>query len=315
MPLDEDERDPHGQMNAEPVLGVEGAAPAGSMYVRPMHRVALLSRSVWLLVIWAAGMLCSAQDRGSLTAEFARMSAKERARIAAKETDEAAKDAAFQAVMARAEQAFREGRYDDALHGYEEARVMRPYNVYPKVKIEDLRVLIAKRAAAIDTVPPAREDLPPAPHPVEEPPVPAVLNPGQEQLPDPSGPEKPRIAAPVPEPVIDVPVPVQIHLPEPTKEPPAPRPSAEPAPRNTSPDVIPQPMPVADGMVERMYREGKAFVLERTITENGHSVVYKRVRHPYATFYFEDGQAVDERVWNARFYGVRMEEASPDDAR
>ena len=48
-------------------------------------------------------------------------------------------------VMQRAERAFQEGRYEEAIKGYEEARSMRPYNVYPKVKIEDLRALLARQ--------------------------------------------------------------------------------------------------------------------------------------------------------------------------
>jgi hypothetical protein len=56
-------------------------------------------------------------------------------------------------------------------------------------------------------------------------------------------------------------------------------------------------------MQEREYREGNAFVTERTVTANGRSIVYKRVVHAWATYHFEDGKPIDERVWRERFGG------------
>ena len=58
-----------------------------------------------------------------------------------------------------------------------------------------------------------------------------------------------------------------------------------------------------DGIQERQYREGNAFVTERTVTEAGHSTVYRKVVHAWATYHFKDGKAIDERVWKERFGG------------
>jgi len=269
------------------------------MYVRTMRPKAFTIRMVLFLSAWSMRLCGTAQDKGSLTDDFPGLSAKERARIAAKENADAAKDVAYQAVMQRSEQAFREGRYEDALQGYQEARGMRPYNVFPKVKCEDLRVLIAKRAAQADTVPPVVEVPVPAPTLLAPPPVVEAPQPPEERpLPatPPAGAEVERQPDPSPQVIVRT-GPVE---PEQVERRPAP----------TARSVEPAPVPLVlngtslpDGITERQYREGKAFTIERTVTEQGHSTVYKRVAHPYATFFFEDGVAVDERVWNTRFQG------------
>lgn len=125
---------------------VPSLSPCASLPVNiPIDR----SLRIFLLVGWALGLhpLAAQEGRGSLTEAFPDMSAKERSRMAAKETQEAASDQAYQQVMKEAETAFQEKRYQDALQAYERAREMRPYNVYPKVKIEDLRALVAREQA------------------------------------------------------------------------------------------------------------------------------------------------------------------------
>lgn len=219
------------------------------------------------------GTLAPAQkERGSLTEQFPNMSAKERSRIAAKETEEAQKDGSYQEVMRTAELAFQEGRYEEAIKRYEEARAMRPYNVYPKVKIEDLRALIARQAAKQDTLT-AVEEHPVDPEPIATPvqqTVPVVDRLDQEPTPIVEQPSAPKPEPKVERPVIAAPVAL--------------------------------PAKVADGIIEQRYREGHAFVIERAVTIEGRLVKYKRVYHPYGqTFYFEDGLSVDERVWKARF--------------
>lgn len=89
-------------------------------------------------------MLCSAQN-SSLTKDFAKLSAKERTKLAKQEIENAAKDARFIELMSNAESAFRARDYDEALGIYKEARHRRPLNVNPKVKIEDLEALIAQQ--------------------------------------------------------------------------------------------------------------------------------------------------------------------------
>lgn len=226
-------------------------------------------------------MLARAQgDRGSLTTEFPKLSAKERSRIAAKEVQEAQQDSGYQAMMNAGEKAFQEGRYEDALARYEQARALRPYNVYPKVKIEDLRALIAKKAAR-DTVASAPPPKPEPPPPVQE----QALAPPPQHAPE-------QVAAP-PAPK---PLPTRPH----TDEVPA-KPAATERPAATPPVQEVRPAK-ADGVIERRYQEGHAFVIERVVHVDDRVVVYKRVFHGYGSvFYFEDGQPVDERVWNARF--------------
>ena len=221
---------------------------------------------------WAQG------ERGSLTDQFPKMSAKERGRIAAKETEEASKDAGYQEQMLSGERAFQEGHYADAIGHYEAARAMRPYNVYPKVKIEDLRALLAKQAATSDTTSAVPEQ------PVAVDPAPVVV---VDSVPTPSTPSAHATSMAVP-------------------EPPAMPPATKPAlPVTGAPVTIAQPaspLKEADGLIERRYREGHAFVIERSVTVDGRLVTYKRVYHPHGqTFYFEDGLSVDERVWKARF--------------
>jgi len=90
--------------------------------------------------------LLVAQQQG-LDGDFSRLSAKERSRLAREEEAAAQGDSLFQRMMAEAEGLFRAMRYEDAMAGYERARILRPLNVYPPVKIDDLRALIARRDA------------------------------------------------------------------------------------------------------------------------------------------------------------------------
>ena len=241
------------------------------------------------LVLWTS--LVVAQTDTSLTRDFGHLSAKERARIAKQEQEEAAKDTRYQAVMAEAEGLFQQQRYDEALVKFTEARSVRPYNVYPKVKIQDLQALIAKRdaqqAAQADTVvqvplveevkaPPVPSQVTGTPPPKVDPPAEVVVVRPKEEVNTVPPPEKPRVVA---------------H------------------PRDTVRVVSPpvgDPVPKApDGTTERTYKEGRAIVLERQVVADGKTVMYKKVTHPWGELvYFKDGIAIPARVWNEAF-GVR----------
>ena len=186
-----------------------------------------------------------------------------RARIAAKEADESKQDQAYQDIMQQAERSFQEGRYEVALSQYEKARALRPFNVFPKVKIEDLRALIAGKQPPV-----------PEPEVVEEHPV--------DHEDTGSG---------------------ALRVVEPPPAPPTPK-VQEPVERVEAPREV-EAMPKvkkADMHLERRYKEGHAFVIERVVTLDGRVVVYKRVYHQWGqVYYFEDGVSVDERVWKARF--------------
>lgn len=105
----------------------------------------LLVRKLLIIPVLLCATPLWAQQADPLSERLEHLSPKERSALAAKETAEAKSDSAYQEVMRQAETAFREARYEDALSAYEEARRTRPYNVYPKVKIQDLQALLRTR--------------------------------------------------------------------------------------------------------------------------------------------------------------------------
>ncbi len=249
-----------------------------------------------VLLFFAWGCLsCLAQGkRESLTRDFAGLPAKERSRIAAREAEEARQDTLYQRLMREGDLAFQAGHYDEALDTFRQARELRPYNVYPKVKIEDLQALIRKREAAV-----AAEAAPPV-APVEQP----------EAVSAPQGPEAvaahpPAAAAPE-----DAPAPQPTASPSiapaPDKPPAVPeRPPAIPAKADPPPPLPPPPVAEEQPVREtgsRVYLQAGAVVTENSVEENGKVVVYKRVAHPWGqTFYFKDGLDMTAREWEARF--------------
>ena len=222
-------------------------------------------------------------DDESLTEEFAGMSPKERARIAKKEQEEAREDPAYQAIMVQAEDHFRNARYEQALASYREARTLRPLNVYPKVKIKDVKALIAQRQAAAAAVPVMEK---PVEDPIEIAPAPVSVEvPALEPLPSVEKDEAPSSA---PEPSVER-GPAVVSKPTQAKE-----------TRERTVETI-KPKPV-DGLSERRSKEGNAEVVERILTAEGRSTVFKRVAHTWGqVFYFEDGRPIDPRVWKQRF--------------
>ncbi len=271
------------------------------MRSRSVHR--LLPVLGLVMHLWPSVM--PAQDTG-LTAEFARLSARERSRLAREEAAAALKDTAFQATMARAEVHFQARRYEAAVADFERARALRPLNVYPPVKLDDLRVLIAKRDAAIaqrraDSVARAVPTPDPAPQVSAAPTPPAV----PKEVP----------AAPTP-PAVPKEVPTAPVVREVPIEPPVER-KARPAPRTDPPvreaprtvrrqepvDSMPAaPPPRVPGIQEEQFKEGNAIVLQRTVTTGTEVHVYRKVTHPWGgTYHFLDGLPVDERTWTEQF--------------
>lgn len=257
----------------------------------------LTLRIATVLMGLLVGSMGHAQRDGSLAGDFEKMSAKERAKVAKEEQEGAAKDVAYQAVMAEAEKLFQGQQYEASMEKFKEARTMRPYNVYPKVKIQDLEALIAKRdAAKAAAEPPAVVEEPiatpiPPPTKVEgpvkdaEPPKPAHVEPvpaGRLVL---GSTEKP-----VAERVREEPVPQR------TSTPPV-RAAVEerPAPRVERRVIPPKPAPQLDEG-ERIYKEGRSVVLERRVAVEGRIVVFRKVSHPWGeTHHFRDGIAITDR--------------------
>jgi hypothetical protein len=227
-----------------------------------------------LALLWAGPVAAQTERDRSLTDAFQGMSAKERSKIAAKEVEEAASDQAYQQVMNEAEAHFQAGRYPDALASFKQARSLRPFNVYPKVKIQDLEALLAQAGAA---PPPGNEVLAPA-SPLD---APAQVPPG-----------RPDTATPTQAPVVPVHAPVRQDQGTGSAGSSAPVRAAPPA----------DPAWLVDGAEERRYKEGNAFVIERRLMQEGAPVVYKRVQHPWGqVYYFKDGEPIDPRVWKERF--------------
>lgn len=244
--------------------------------------IRLPSTLVVVLLMACTSMMHAQPDE--LTDEFAKLSAKERARIAREEQEKAANDMVYQGLMTTAEVLFRTQDYDGALVKYQEARKLRPYNVYPKVKIQDLQQLIAKRdgdsAAAqpevamppeIVAVPPTAE--PPAPVPTTE--AAASTPPAPEPRPEPT----PVVVPPKTEPAVDRVI--------------------QPAARRTE---LQPPAPPIDAPRleegERIYKEGRSVVVETRVAEDGRIVLYRKVSHPWGEeFHFREGLAISERSY------------------
>ena len=251
-----------------------------------------------VLLTFGLATTVAAQEVG-LARDFEKLSAKQRARIAKEEQEAARVDVGFQAVMTQAEDLFRQLRYEGSMTKFKEARVMRPYNVYPKVKIQDLQALIAKRdaeAAAAALVPePAITTKAPA-----EPPIPVVQAPVElvsTAQPGTVSPARLVIGDPVREPsaeVSDAPRPTLVE--EPVRVVPAEKadPPVEAVQKVMAP---PTEAPVlVEG--ERVYKEGRSVVVERTVQQDDHLVVFRKVTHPWGEVnHFRDGVPVSERAY------------------
>lgn len=213
--------------------------------------------------------------------QFGDMSAKERSRIAKAEEEGASKDSQYQALMAHAENLFREQQFEEALERFIEARDLRPYNVYPRVKIQDLQALIARRDQEAET--PVAPTLP-SPEPIA-PPADHAPQEVQRTVPvQPEGVGKPSPKAPAPEPVQP---PKAVHRPE-------------PAVKQQAPRVQETTTPLEEG--ERIYKEGRAVVVERSATVEGKLVIFRKVLHPWGeVMYFRDGASIPERAWVEAF--------------
>jgi hypothetical protein len=278
------------KLRTEGILSAQAPSLYGDFGLMNVHATMFVRLACWLLLAVGALPLAAQRDGKSLTKDFSKLSAKERSRIAEQETREAALDSGYQRVMHTADLAFQQERYEDALAAFQEARKLRPYNVYPKVKIQDLQALIKKKKeeAADQAAETPRTNPTPKPDPE---PAPAAI-PASPQIPE----EHPAPAA------------------EPADIAPAPQPSAEkpdtqrslpaPVPPPHQPATIQDPKAAAPPPGERIYKEAGAVVTERTVPDDGRIVTYKKVVHPWGqTFYFREGRAIPSRVWEERFNG------------
>lgn len=252
----------------------------------------------FMLLTFGLATTVAAQEEG-LARDFEKLNAKERARIAKEEQEAAHVDVGFQAVMTQAEDLFRHLRYEESMAKFKEARRMRPYNVYPKVKIQDLQALIARRdakAAAAALVPGSVITAEAS----AEPPVPVVQAPVElvsPANPEPVSPARLVISDPVREPsaeVSDAPRPTVVEEPVRVVFAEKAAPPVEAVPRVMAP---PTEAPVlVEG--ERVYKEGRSVVVERTVQQDGHLVVFRKVTHPWGEVnHFRDGVPVSARAY------------------
>lgn len=234
------------------------------------------------LAICTLQMAAQEGEKG-LTSDFGKLSAKERTRIADQENQAAMADSGYQDLMHTADLAFQQGRYQDALAAFQEARSLRPYNVYPKVKIQDLQALIRRKEA---------EKAQQAPDTLTEAPAPNHLNVAAPAVPAPKE-TAPQQAPPA---IQQADLPPARPTPQASTAPAATR-HAPPLPGPPSSNVKTSPLPG-----ERIYKEAGAVVTERTVADEGRLTVYKKVVHPWGqTFHFKDGQAIPPREWKERF--------------
>ncbi len=174
--------------------------------------------------------------------------------------------------MQEAEGHFQRREYDEALAVFQQARKRRPYNVHPKVKIQDLEAFIKERdrKAAAQKPPVERTALPSKAPPTDPAPVPiATAN-----------------IDPVGEKKIEV------------KGSPDPPEKAEKSSVEKPVAKVVAPPPIG----ERIYKEAGAVVIERVIEQDGRPVIYKKVIHRSGDMvHFRNGLVITQRAWLGTF--------------
>lgn len=264
----------------------------------------LLPAFVFVLILISGFATSAIAQEEGLARDFEKLSAKERARIAKEEHEAAQVDAAFQTVMALAEDLFRQVKYEESMAKFKEARTMRPYNVYPKVKIQDLQALIAKRdAAAAEAAPEPGPVVQNAPSVTTGPIAPIAVEPAMPDKPVPVASGRLVISATVREPATEmVRTPRLLRVEETRKGVPGEQGSL---PDRAKPTVAVPPSQVP-ALVEgqRVYKEGRSVVVENTIGREGHLVTFRKVSHPWGEVnFFRDGVSISARGYQQAMEG------------
>nr|MDQ3101557.1 hypothetical protein [Bacteroidota bacterium] len=231
----------------------------------------------------------SAQRDSSLTEEFSKLSAKQRSKIALQEQEDAAKDPEFIALMKRGEELFKDRNYVEALTVYKQARRKRPYNVHPKVKIQDLEAYIKERdrATAEPEIMKVTEKVPGS-----------VVSSSAMPSASPSIVEAPNVepmdaAKPGSRAVASSKVVASSDPPQTKRSVPI---GAVTSAERSAPSVL------IEG--ERIFKEGGAVVTERILKEGGRIVIYRKVDRTWeGSVHFRDGIAITARAWDDVFGG------------
>ncbi len=222
------------------------------------------------------------------------LSAKERIRIAENEKIEAATDVEFQQYMSTGHDLFSNRHYLKAIRSYEKAAEVRPYNVYPKVKIADIELsmkdtLEILRAAEKEEIK-KEKPKPKEPEVAEaEEKLPETPKQTMDRLDKWEENERQKLEA-------------QRENEKTEKE------QAQPPTQTKTGDV--QTMSIEDyrkelaetfpsGITETVSEEGNKVITKRVVVHDGKGDEYKKVVHNWGgVFFFKNGDAVTERVWD-----------------
>lgn len=223
--------------------------------------------------------------------DFDELSSKDRIEIAEREKIEAGNDYNFQQLMNRGHQLFEQKHYLKAIRTYEEAADLRPYNVYPKVIIADIELSMK------DTLDLLRE----------------AENEAKKQKAKPEE-EKVREKREIKDPSVDAEKRLDEWEENERKRRKAEREAREerekqrPGKTTVSGDV--EQVSIEDyrkelgeqypaGITETISEEGNKVITTRVVVKEGRGDRYKKVAHSWGgIFYFKNGDAVTERVWN-----------------
>ncbi|MCH2214001.1 MAG: hypothetical protein MK086_02410 [Flavobacteriales bacterium] len=224
--------------------------------------------------------------------DIAQLSAKERFKIAENEKIEAATDIDFQQYMSEGHVFFTQKHYLKAIRSYKKAAGVRPYNVYPKVKIADIELSMKDTLELLRAA--EKENLD---KPTEQPKDPKLAKP-EDKLPETpqetmnrlnnwEQKEREKLEA--------------VRRRKREKE-------EEPKHQVVSGDV--QQLTIEDyrkelgetypsGVTETVSEEGNKTITTRIVVKKGSGDEYKKVEHNWGgVFFFKNGVAVTERVWD-----------------
>jgi hypothetical protein len=221
------------------------------------------------------------------------LSGKERIRIAENEKIEAATDVEFQQYMSTGHDMFSDRHYLKAIRSYEKAAEVRPYNVYPKVKITDIELSMKDTLEILRAA--EKEDIKQEKPKPKEPEVAEA----EQKLPET---QKETIAR------LDKWEEKERQKMEAQREKEKAK-TEQPQPNKTESGDV-QAMSIEDyreelaeifpsGITETVSEEGNKVITKRVVVHEGKGDEYKKVVHNWGgVFFFKNGDAVTERVWN-----------------
>ena len=224
----------------------------------------LIGTKTFLSSLLCTAVLSAFAQRESLTDEFAYLTAKERSKIAKQERIDAIEDTIFLRFMQEGETLFRERSYEDALTKFKAARNRRPYNVNPKVKIEDLEALLLQREKQT-----TKQTVPTITRGTTSTDQKAVLQ--TSALPSISSVTRTQPAG------------ITAILPD---------------------EELPPSDPRSLGLniEQRVFIQGTARVLERVVHLDNRDDIYRKVTHEWgAIYYFKGSNTITKRTWDKAF--------------